>query len=230
MPDFERREGGFHVESHGADRVRSLSPEPTLHEPVQLTDATLGEWTEIRADTRLSHSTIGDYTYLMERVQTDYTTLGKFGNVASDARLGPTNHPIDRPTAHHFTYRAAMYGLGEDEDSIFEWRADQPVEVGHDVWIGHNATVLPGTTVGNGAVVGAGAVVAHDVEPYTIVAGVPAEPVGRRFDEATAARIEATAWWDWDHETLADRLAAFRDLDTFLAEYAPPGETAAADD
>jgi phosphonate metabolism protein (transferase hexapeptide repeat family) len=163
----------------------------------------------------------------MERVQLDYATVGRFGNVAADARLGPTNHPIDRPTAHHFTYRAAMYGMGEDDESIFEWRADQPVEVGHDVWVGHGAVVLPGVTIGNGAVVGAGAVVTRDVAPYTVVAGVPAEPIRRRFDTEVAQRIEATEWWEWDHETLAERLPAFRDLETFLERYAPESVEAA---
>ena len=219
-----------YFESHGPDRTRTLGPEPTLHEPVEIRKSEVGAWTELREHTRVNVSEIGDYTYLMERVQLDFTTIGKFGNVASDARLGPTNHPIDRPTAHHFTYRAGMYDLGSDDDSVFEWRADQPVEIGHDVWIGHGAIVLPGVEIGNGAVVGAGAVVAEDVDPYTIVAGVPAEPVRRRFDPETAARIEATKWWHWDHETLAERLAAFRDLDRFLDEYAPePADAAAMD-
>jgi phosphonate metabolism protein (transferase hexapeptide repeat family) len=217
-----------YVESHGPDRTRELGPEPTLHDPVAVSESELGAWTEIRAGARLHNSEIGDYTYLMERVQLDHTTVGKFGNVASDVRLGPTNHPIGRPTAHHFTYRAGMYGLGEDDESVFEWRADQPVELGHDVWVGHGATVLPGVTVGNGAVVAAGAVVAEDVPPHTIVGGVPAEPIRRRFAEEVAARLEATEWWEWDHETLGERLAAFRDLDAFLAEYAPPAADVAA--
>ncbi|WP_135363758.1 DapH/DapD/GlmU-related protein [Halosimplex halophilum] len=210
-----------YFESYGPDRSGELSPEPTIHDPVSVTESELGAWTEVRPGTRINESAVGDYTYLMERVQLDYATVGKFGSVASDARLGPTNHPIDRPAAHHFTYRAAAYDLGEDDESVFAWRADQPVTVGHDVWIGHGAVVLPGVEIGNGAVVGAGAVVAADVEPYTVVAGVPAEPVRRRFPEEIAARIEATEWWDWDHETLAERLDAFRDLDTFLDEYAP---------
>ncbi|QPV63320.1 acetyltransferase [Halosimplex litoreum] len=216
-----------YFESYGPDRTGDLSPEPTIHDPVSITESELGAWTEVRSGSRLTESAIGDYTYLMERAQLDYATVGKFGNVASEARLGPTNHPIDRPTAHHFTYRAAMYELGEDDESIFEWRADQPVTLGHDVWIGHGAIVLPGVEIGNGAVVGAGAVVAHDVEPYSVVAGVPAEPIRRRFPEEVAARIEATEWWDWDHETLAERLDAFRDLDTFLDRYAPEPEAVA---
>ena len=216
-----------YIDSHGPDRTRELGPEPTLHDPVTISESELGEWTEVRAGARLSQSAIGNYTYLMERVQLDYATVGRFGNVAADARLGPTNHPIDRPTANHFTYRAAMYGMGEDDESIFEWRADQPVEVGHDVWVGHGAVVLPGVTIGNGAVVGAGAVVTRDVAPYTVVAGVPAEPIRRRFDTEVARRIEATEWWDWDRETLAERLPAFRDLETFLERYAPESVEAA---
>lgn len=211
----------YRFDSYGPDAAADLGPEPTIHDPVWLTDSTVGAWTEIRPHCRLHESTIGDYTYLMERVQLDYASVGRFGSVATDARLGPTNHPTERPSAHHFTYRADRYNLGEDDRTVFDWRADQPVDVGHDVWIGHGAIVLPGVCVGNGAVVAAGAVVTADVAPYTVVAGVPAERIGRRFSPAVAARIEATEWWHWDHDTLRDRLEAFRDLDLFLSRYAP---------
>jgi acetyltransferase-like isoleucine patch superfamily enzyme len=55
-----------------------------------------------------------------------------------------------------------------------------PVKIGDHVWIGSRATILPGVTVGEGAVVAAGAVVTHDVEPYAVVAGVPARQIGTR--------------------------------------------------
>ncbi len=54
------------------------------------------------------------------------------------------------------------------------------IEIGEDVWIGANCVVTPGVRVGRGAIVGAGAVVTRDVEPFAIVAGVPARPIGRR--------------------------------------------------
>jgi acetyltransferase-like isoleucine patch superfamily enzyme len=55
-----------------------------------------------------------------------------------------------------------------------------PVTIGNYAWIGSRAMILPGVTVGEGAVVAAGAVVTRDVEPFTIVAGVPARPIGTR--------------------------------------------------
>lgn len=210
----------MYIESHGPTRIDSLSPEPTLQDPVYINESELGTWTDIRSHARVNESMVGDYSYLMERVQLDYTTVGKFVSIAADARLGPRNHPITRPTAHHFSYRTSMFDLGTDDETVFEWRADQPTTIGHDVWIGHGATILPGVDIGNGAVVGAGAVVTDDISPYTVVAGVPAEIIRRRFPPETAARIESTEWWHWDHEMLSERIAAFRDLEVFLETYA----------
>ena len=54
--------------------------------------------------------------------------------------------------------------------------------IGMDVWIGARAIIRSGISIGDGAIVGAGAVVVRDVEPYTIVGGVPARVIGHRFD------------------------------------------------
>ena len=56
----------------------------------------------------------------------------------------------------------------------------KPITIGDDVWIGAHAIILQGTSIGRGAVVGAGAVVNKDIEPYTVVAGVPATKIGER--------------------------------------------------
>ena len=52
--------------------------------------------------------------------------------------------------------------------------------IGNDVWIGANCSVLKGVKIGDGAVVGAGSVVTKDIEPYTIVGGIPAKKIKDR--------------------------------------------------
>ena len=127
-------------------------------------------------------------------------------------RLNATNHPVDRPTLHHFTYRASDYFDDAEHEAGLLCGSGAPSgsRIGHDTWLGHGSTVLPGVTVGDGAAVGAGAVVTKDVAPYTIVAGVPAKPIRERFDRRTAERYQALAWWDWDHARLRAALDDFR--------------------
>ena len=69
------------------------------------------------------------------------------------------------------------------------------IVIGHDVWIGSRATIMAGVKVGTGAVVAAGAIVTKDVQPYTIVAGVPAKIIRSRFDADTVERLLNSAWW-----------------------------------
>ncbi len=199
-----------------------LSEEPLIHATAQVRGSTFGRYTEVDERCRIVESELDDYSYIMRDGDLWATTVGKFVNIASHVRINATNHPTWRATQHHFTYRAGDYFTGEsNEAEFFDWRRDHRVVIGHDVWIGHGATVLPGVRVGNGAVIGAGAVVSKNVEPYTIVGGVPSNDIRRRFSAETANAMETIAWWDWSHERLHEALADFRALtaDQFVAKY-----------
>ncbi len=75
---------------------------------------------------------------------------------------------------------ATILTLGHDPQSPAFADFGGDVIIGDHVWIACRALILPGVRIGEGAVVAAGAVVTQDVEPYTIVAGVPARKVGER--------------------------------------------------
>ena len=199
-----------------------LSETPWIDPTAVVEDCELGRYTEVSEGCRLSETIVGDYSYLMQNCQTWCVTIGKFANIAASVRINATHHPMTRATLHHFTYRAGDYfDDAAHEDDFFAARRANRVVVGHDTWIGHGVTILPGVTIGDGAVVGSGAVVTKDVEPYTIVAGVPAKFMRRRFEPRVAERMQALAWWDWDHVSLRASLDDFRNLtaEAFLERY-----------
>jgi phosphonate metabolism protein (transferase hexapeptide repeat family) len=199
-----------------------LSETPRVHPTARVVDSVLGRFTEIGERCRVEEAVLGDYSYMTQDCHIWCAEIGKFSNIAASVRLNATNHPVHRATLHHFTYRASDYwDDAEHEQDFFAARRARKVRIGHDTWLGHGSTVLPGVTVGDGAAVGAGAVVTKDVAPYTIVVGVPAKPIRERFDRRTAERLQALAWWDWDHVRLRAALDDFRSLsiDGFLEKH-----------
>ena len=197
----------------GDSANKKLGLEPLIDPTAVVTASVFGRYTEVGERTRVTESNFGDYSYIMQDGDVIYTTVGKFCNIAAQVRGNPGNHPMERATQHHMVYRASMYFDGEeDEAAFFDWRRAHPVNIGHDVWIGHGAVILPGRTIGTGAVVAAGAVVSKDVASYTIVAGVPAKLVRRRFSPEIEAQLLDLAWWDWDHARLCAALPDFRGL------------------
>ena len=202
--------------------IKMLSTTALVHPTADVRDSRLGAYTEVGARSKLLEVEMGDYSYVVNDSDIAYATIGKFCSIAAMTRINPGNHPMDRASQSHFTYRASAYFPGErDEDEFFAWRRAQPVAIAHDVWIGHGAIVLPGRSVGIGAVVAAGAVVTKDVAPYAIVAGNPARVIRQRFPAAIADRLIRLAWWDWSHEQLRVALPDFRllPIERFLAKH-----------
>lgn len=200
---------------------KNLSTEPYVDPTAKIIHSQLGAYTEVGPHTQIQETVIDDYSYIMGNGNVIYSRIGKFCSIASMVRLNPGNHPMHRATQHHFTYRSEQFGLGEDDPQVFSSRRSRPVALGHDVWIGHGAAILPGVRIGTGAVVGAGSVVTKNVESYTIVAGVPAKPIRKRFPKDIQDALLRIRWWDWSHEQLKQSMSDFRNMaiESFVTKY-----------
>ena len=195
---------------------------PRVHQSAELRDCVLGQFTDVAARVVMAECELGDYSYVERNAEAIYAKIGKFCAIAANSRINALNHPIERVSQHKITYRPNEYFLFTKVDKDFrDARREAVVEIGHDVWIGHGVIVLPGIKIGHGAVVAAGAVVTKDVEPYAVIAGVPAKRIKWRFPKSIRERIVALAWWDWPHEKLGEAAVNMRDLTPtdFLKKY-----------
>jgi phosphonate metabolism protein (transferase hexapeptide repeat family) len=196
--------------------------EPRIHSTAELKSCRLGRHVVVGERVVLREVAVGDYSYFERHGEAIYAQIGKFCSIAANVRINALEHPMERVTTHKITYRPNEYFkfLGIDQ-AFRERRREKKVVIGNDVWVGHGAVVLPGVSIGDGAVIGANAVVSRDVAPYTIVAGVPAQPLRERFPREIATRLAALSWWDWPAEKLAEAIPDMQSLpvEDFLTKW-----------
>ena len=144
-------------------------------------------------------------------VNGDKLKIGKFCSIACGAKFLFTsaNHAMRSLSTYPFPIFFGEWGL-DGKQICRAWDNRGDIVVGSDVWIGYEAVIMSGVKIGNGAIIGTRAVVTKDVPPYTIVGGVPARPIRRRFDDATIERLEGLRWWDWDYAKIKRSIPAIQ--------------------
>lgn len=149
---------------------------------------------------------VGDFTYgvplvLMDDSETSLS-IGRFCSIAHGVSiyLGG-NHRSDFNTTYPFNMFISNY-----KDLTGHPCTNGDVRIGNDVWIGSDAKIMSGITIGDGCIVGANALVTKDIPPYSIVGGVPATLIRKRFDDRLIAYLEEMKWWNWDYESIYDAI------------------------
>lgn len=172
--------------------------------------------------------TVGDYTMYNDFVNNptdfeknnvlyhypinhDKLIIGKFCSIACGAKFlfNSANHTMASLSSYPFPLFFDEWEL-EKKNVTEAWDNKRDIIVGNDVWIGYEAVILAGVTISDGAIIGTRAVVTKDVPPYTIVGGVPAKPIRKRFDDETIAELFKLKWWDWSEEKIAQNIQSIK--------------------
>ena len=179
-----------------------MKPDPNKKYPIP------GYEKEIYVKPTISNPNIivGDFTYIADSEFESHVTnfypwskdkliIGKFCQIAVGVEfmMNDANHQMSAVSTFPF-YTLEGWDMETPAFSDMPFKGD--TVIGNDVWIGQNAVILPGVHVGDGAIIGANSVVGSDVEPYTIVAGNPAKPIRKRFDDDLISLMLKWKWWD----------------------------------
>lgn len=178
-----------------------VSPTAKLYPPYSIRDCSVGDYTYISRDSRISKAEIG-----------------KFCSVGPNLVCGWGIHPVEGvSTSPMFYSTLKQNGITLSGTNMVQER--KPIKIGNDVFIGANVTILDGVIVGDGAVIGAGCVVSKDVPPYAIVVGCPMQILRYRFPEETIKKLQQIAWWNWPSENLPEVEKHFFNVEQFISRH-----------
>jgi virginiamycin A acetyltransferase len=141
----------------------------------------------------------------------DKLIIGKFCSIACGAKFlfNSANHTLSSLSTYPFPLFFEEWNL-ERKNVANAWDNKGDIIIGNDVWIGYEAVILAGVTIGDGAIIGTRALVTKDVPPYTIVGGIPAKPIRKRFSEEIISTLLEIKWWDWPKEKIAENIGAIQ--------------------
>lgn len=141
------------------------------------------------------NSTIQNYSYISYNCTVNNTNIGKFCSIGKGVKIGLGKHPTNFVSTSPVFY-SPNNPLQKKISQDLMFKDFEPVKIGNDVWIGANSIILDGITINDGAIIGANTVVSKDVEPYSVIGGVPGRLIKKRFSDEIIQNLLLSKWWE----------------------------------
>lgn len=167
--------------------------------------------------THIVNSTMNRYSYIGNFCSVVNTKIGSFCSIADYCIIGGANHPMNWVSTSPVFHEGK--NILNKNFSEFSFNPYLETKIGNDVWIGARCLIKSGISIGDGSIIGMGSVVTRDVEPYTIVAGVPAKLIRKRFDDETIEKLLDTKWWNLSNQKIENISRHMNNIDAFLENF-----------
>ncbi|MDN3643787.1 CatB-related O-acetyltransferase [Lutimonas halocynthiae] len=169
----------------------------------------------------------GKGTYIGKNCHFSRAVIGRYCSIGNRVRVILSNHPSSKFVSTHPAFFSTLKQAGftySKKQTFDEFRYINKKEniaafIGHDVWIGDDVTIMGGVKINHGAIIGAKALITKDVAPFSIVGGVPAKLIGKRFSDEEIEFLEQFKWWEKDENWISKNAYLFSDIKQFMKQF-----------
>lgn len=190
----------------------SLDDRATIGDFSTVRESNIGVRSTIQRNCDIWRLNVGRFTCIGRVSTVQSTIIGSFCALSWNLKIGGDDHDYHMISTHPF-WHDTSWGITDDieyANYYHEKEYEEPCIIGNDVWIGAGVTICRNVNIGNGCVIGGGAVITRDIEPYSVVVGVPGRVIKKRFDDKTIERLEATKWWDLPEQVIRENIDVFK--------------------